>query len=177
MSNCKEIIGLRNIGLYINNNVQYEYPDPSNENEVNFISHAEGSFIIEEKENPVWTREIGYSENYEPYYIDTFSFYLRGILNEAPDQLKRMRKNRRGYIVDIITKSGDSFVFPTEVFLSSETITGENENFRRVNFSYRVPTLTDKLTKLSNILMTNSYIKLNSNEIVGLNKNVIAISK
>ena len=169
MSNCvNEIIGVKKIALYINKGVRINRPDPSIENEVDLIAHAQGSFVINEvKEYPKWERELGFSGNYKQNYTDTFSFLLHGIENEVPEIIKSLRNNRCGYVVEIVTTGNKSFVFPAPVFLNENNTKQIDSHSWSVSLSYRVPTFEDRLIKLNTILMIYSYILVGDNQILG----------
>lgn len=169
MSNCiSEIVGIKTIALYINKDVRINRPNPSIENEVDIIAHAQGSFVINEvKEQPKWERELGYSGNYKQNYSDTFSFLLHGIENNVPGILKSLRNNRLGYIAEIITTGNKSFVFPAPVFLNENNTKQIDSHSWSVSLTYRVPTFLDRLTKLNTILMVFSYILVGDNQILG----------
>ncbi len=179
MTNCNsEIIGVKKIALYINKDVRYNYPDPSIENEVDLIAHATGSFVINEvKELPKWERELGNSGNYKINYSDIFSFLLHGTENNVPEILQSLRNNRLGYITEIITTSNKSFVFPTPVFLNENNTKQIDSHSWSVSLTYRVPSLEDKLNKLNTLLMTQSYILLGGNNILGNGAGAAIISK
>lgn len=163
-----EITGIKSIALYINDNVSISRPDPSKENEVDIIVHGQGSYLISDiTEYPKWERVLINSENFTQKFIDVFSFVLHGIENQIPQALKDIRNNRLGYIVEIITTGGKSFVFPTPVFLNSENTKQINSHSWSVSLSYRVPTFKDKLLKLNTLLMDNSYKIVGDNEILG----------
>ncbi len=168
ISNNIEIIGIKSIALYINDNVSISRPDPSKENEVDIIVHGQGSYVISDiNEYPKWERVLINSENFTQKFIDVFSFNLHGIENQIPQSLQDIRNNRLGYIVEIITTGGKSFVFPTPVFLDSENTKLVNSHSWNVSLSYRVATFNDKLLKLNTLLMNNSYIIVGDNEILG----------
>lgn len=151
-------------------------PNPSVENEVDIIAHGQGSFIIDNTiEQPKWERKLNYSGNYKLNYIDIFTFNLHGILNNVPGILKSLRNNRLGYVTEIITTGGESFVFPAPVFLSEENIKKVDSHSWEVSLTYRVPTFEDKLTKLNTVLMAYSYILGGSNVILGGGNNIAVI--
>lgn len=163
-----EIQGIQRMALYINKDIRYRYPDPSNENEVDLIAHAKGSFVINEvKELLKWERSVTYSENYRQNYNDEFSFLLHGIENNVPGIIQDLRNNRLGYIVEIITTGNQSFVFPAPVFLNEDNTKQIDSHSWQVSLSYRVTTFEDKLIKLNTLLMTQSYITLADNKIWG----------
>ena len=60
-----------------------------------------------------------------------------------------------------------SYVFPTPCFLDSENTKPIDSNSWNISLSYRVPTFIDKLIKLNTILMTESYILVGDNAILG----------
>jgi len=169
MANCfNEIIGIQRMALYINKDVRYNYPDPSNENEVDLIAHAQGSFVINEiNEYIKWERTVNFSGNYKQNYIDNFSFLLHGIKSNAPGIITEMRNNRLGYIIEIITTGNKSYVFPAPVFLNKNNTKKIDSHSWNVSLSYRIPTFEDRLTKLNTLLMTQSYITLADNKILG----------
>ena len=163
-----EIQGIRRLALYINSDVRINRPDASKENEVDIIAHGKGSFVIDEViEVAKWEREINYSENYKPNFIDTFTFSLHGLKNNVPFILKSMRNNRLGYIVEIITTGNKSYVFQAPVFLNEDNTKPINSHSWQVSLSYRVPTFEDRLIKLNTVLMTESYILVGDNAILG----------
>lgn len=163
-----EIIGIKSLALYFNNNVRIRRPDPSKENEVDLIAHGKGSYIISDgDELPKWERSITYSGNYTQNFLDEFSFFLHGINNEIPEAIKNIRNNRLGYIVEIITTGNKSFVFPAPVFLNENNTKQINSHSWAVSLSYRTPTFFDKLIKLNTILMTQSYILVGDNKVLG----------
>lgn len=168
ITNNVEVVGIQQLALYINKGVRIRRPDPSVENEVDLIAHAQGSFIINEvKELPKWTRNTTYSGNYQPSYSDEFTFILHGIESNAPTIIEKLRNNRLGYVVEIITTGNQSYVFPTPVFLNSDNIKQIDSHSWQVSLSHRLPTFQDKLTKLNTLLMTQSYITLAQNRIWG----------
>lgn len=154
MSNCtQEIVGVQKITLYINKNVLYNYPNISNENEVNITVNSEGSVIIEDIEQyPKWERIFDYSENYKQNHLDEFTFLLHGIKNDVPDIIKDLRNNRLGFICVIKTTGNDNYVFQSPVFLDSKNIKQIDSHSWEVSLSYRVPTFENKLTVLSTTL-------------------------
>jgi len=168
MTYTQEIVGVRKIALYVNEDVRFRFPDPSKENEIDLIAHATGSVVVDDAiELPKWEREVGYSANYKQNYLDTFSFLLHGIENDVPEIIKSMRNNRKGYIVEIITTGGKSFVFPSPVFLSNNNTKQIDSHTWNVELKYRVQTFKDKYTKLNTIFMVNSYIATDNNTILG----------
>ena len=173
-----EIIGITRIGIYINDHIRIRRPDPSKENEVDLIAHSQGSYTIQDiNELPKWERTINNSENYKQSFEDRFSFVLHGINNNVPKIILDLRNNRLGYIVEIITTNGNSFVFPTPVFLDSENTKPINSHSWQVSLSYRVPTFQDKLKKLNTLLMTQSYIWLGGSNILGYGDGAIVSNK
>ena len=171
--NCKEVPGVQKIAFYINNNVRYNFPDPSIENEIDLIAHAEGSIVVSDPiELPKWERIVDFSSNYKQNYIDEFTFLAHGILNNVPGLILAMRNNRLGYIVEIITTSNLSFVFPTPVFLNAENTKQVDSHSWNVSLSYRVPTDKDYYTKLNTLLMIYSYILVGDNQILGTGSGV-----
>lgn len=163
-----EIVGIKSMALYINDNVRIRRPDTSKENEVDLIAHGTGSYVISDiNELPKWERSIAYSGNYMQNFLDEFSFFLHGINNEIPEAIKNIRNNRLGYIVEIITTGNKSFVFPTPVFLNGNNTKQIDSHSWAVSLSYRKATFFDKLTKLNTILMTQSYILVADNQILG----------
>ena len=174
VSNNTEVIGIKSIALYINDNVSISRPNPSNENEVDIIVHGQGSYLISDvNEYPKWERILINSENFTQKFIDSFSFILHGIENQIPQALQDIRNNRLGYIIEIITTGGKSFVFPTPVFLDSENTKRVNSHSWSVSLSYRVPTFKDKLLKLNTLMMDNSYVIIADNEILGYGEGAI----
>lgn len=168
MANNKEIVGLQRMALYNNKNIRIRRPDPSIENEVDLIAHAQGSFLINEiKEYPKWERTVNFSGNYKQNYNDDFSFILHGIKTNVPGIITKMRNNRLGYIVEIITTGNKSFVFPAPVYLNENNTKQIDSHSWNVSLSYRVPSFEDKLIKLNTLLMTQSYITLAKNKIWG----------
>lgn len=173
-----EIAGVRRMALYINDDVRVNRPDPSIENEVDLIAHGTGSFVIDQvNELTRWKRQIEYSKNYKPIFKDTFTFLLHGLETNAPEILETLRNNRLGYIVEIITTGGKSFVFPAPVFMDEDNTKEVNSNSWQVSMSYRVPTFEDKLIKLNTTLMTSSYILIGNNGVMAVGSNIAAISK
>ena len=175
MADCnKEIIGIKKLALYINDDVRINRPDPSKENEVDLIAHGQGSFVISDMtEQAQWERTIDFSGNYKQNYIDEFSFFLHGIENNVPGILKSLRNNRLGYIAEIVTTGNKAFVFPAPVFLNVKNTKKVNSHSWNVSLSYRVPTFQNYLTKLNTLLMTESYILLGGNNILGSGTGVI----
>lgn len=172
----REILGVRKIALYINKDVRINRPNPSIENEVDIIAHGQGSYIIDQVvEQPKWERTLDYSGNYKMNYVDRFTFNLHGILNNVPDILRNLRNNRLGYVVEIITTGGNSFVFPTPVFLDEQNTKQIDSHSWQVSLSYRVPTFQDKLNKLNTVLMTYSYILGGNNVVLGGGNNTAVI--
>jgi hypothetical protein len=168
IENNTEIVGVRKIALYINKNVRIRRPNPAIENEVDVIAHAIGSFVINEViEQPRWERSTTYSSNYQSSYVDTFSFILHGIENNIPGILESLRNNRLGYVAEIVTTGGKSFVFPSPVFLENSNVKEINSHSWQVSLTYRTPTFEDKLKKLNTLLMTSSFITLAPNRIWG----------
>jgi hypothetical protein len=169
MANCnKEIATLKKLALYINDNVRINRPDPSKENEVDLIAHGQGSFVISDvNEVAKWERVIDFSGNYKQNYVDEFSFLLHGIENNVPGILESLRNNRLGYIAEIITTGNKSFVFPAPVFLNEKNTKAVNSHSWNVSLSYRVPTFENYLTKLNTVLMTQSYILVGANQVLG----------
>ena len=168
MSCQTEIIGVKSIGIYINQDVRLRRPDPSIENEIDLIAHATGSYVInEDKEQPKWERKLNYSGNYKISYQDEFTFLLHGIENNVPTILRELRNNRLGYIIEIITTGNKSFVFPTPVFLNQSNTKQIDSHSWQVSLSYRVPTLEDYLIKLNTVLMVYNYILGGNNVFLG----------
>lgn len=166
--NNVEIVGIKQLALYINDGIRIRRPDAAVENEVDLIAHAQGSFVINEiDELPKWERATGTSGNGNPNYEDTFSFFLHGIESNAPEIIESLRNNRLGYVVEIITTGNQSFVFPSPVFLDSDNTKQINSHSWTVSLTYRVLSLKDKLIKLNTILMTQSYILVGDNQILG----------
>ena len=166
--NCTEIAGIYRIALYVNRFVRYNRPDISIEDVVDFIVHAKGSVVIEPKNQPKWQREIAYSENYKPSYMDTFSFFLDGINNDTPSILDAIRKNRNGYILELITIDNRSLVFPTPVFISTNSIKEVNSRNWQVELKYREPTFNNYLDKNNTLLQTNNYLSFGSVGLFGV---------
>lgn len=163
-----EIQGLKKIALYVNKDVRFNRPDISKENEIDLIAHSIGSVVIDcQNEYAKWQREINYSGNYKQNYMDTFVFNLHGILNNTPELLKTLRETRTGWICEIITKSNDSFVFPTPIFVSKAYLKDFNSHSWEIEMKYRVPTFDNYLIKLNSLLMTQSYILVDDNKILG----------
>lgn len=163
-----EIVGIKSMALYINDNVRIRRPDASKENEVDIIAHSSGSYVISDaNELPKWERSITYSGNYTQNFLDEFSFFLHGINNEIPEAIKNIRNNRLGYIVEIITTGNKSFVFPTPVFLNENNTKQIDSHSWKVSLGYRKATFEDKLTKLNTILMTYSFILIDDNKVLG----------
>ncbi len=168
ITNNVEIVGVQQLALYINDSVRIRRPDPAIENEVDLIAHAQGSFVINEiNEYPKWIRNTTYSGNYQPIYSDEFTFILHGIESNAPEIIESLRNNRLGYVVEIITTGNQSFVFPSPVFLNKENTKQIDSHSWQISLSYRIPSFKDKLTKLNTILMTQSYILVGDNQILG----------
>ncbi len=168
IENNIEIVGIKSIVLYINDNVRIRRPNPDIDDEVDIIVHGLGSYVISEiNENTKWERVISNSDNFTQNYVDTFSFDIHGIENQIPQALQDIRNYRNGYIVEIITTGDQSFVFPTPVFLDSENTKRINSNSWEVSLSYRMATFKDKLKKLNTLIMNNSYIIVADNEILG----------
>ena len=178
-TNCaSEIIGIKRIGIYINSNVRIRRPNPAIENEVDLIVHGQGSYIIEDSiEQPKWERKINNSDNYKQYFNDKFTFILHGIQNNVPQIIHDLRNNRLGYIIEIITISEKSYVFPSPVFLDSENTKPINSNSWKISLSYRIPTFQDKLKKLNTLLMDKNYILVGNNKILGYGSGAIVSKK
>lgn len=177
VKNNIEIVGIQYLGIYINSDVVINRPDPANENEVDIIIHGQGSYVISDpNELPKWERITNNSGNFTQSFIDKFSFILHGIENNVPEIIQELRNNRLGYIIEIITTGGKSFIFPTPVFLDSENTKPIDSHSWQISLSYRVPTLKDKLTKLNTLLMDNSYILVGDNEVLGFGEGAIVIN-
>jgi hypothetical protein len=171
-----EIVGVKKIALYINEDVRINRPNPNVENEVDLIAHAQGSFVIDEvKENPKWQRTVSYSDNFNQEYSDEFTFQLNGIENNVPEIIRSLRNNRLGYVVEIITTGNKSYVFPTPVFLNEENTKQIDSHSWNVSLGYRVPTSQDKLNKLNTILMIYSYVLGGGGDVVGGGVNDVLI--
>jgi len=164
----REIIGILRMALYINKDVRFNFPDPSIENEVDIIAHAQGSYVISDvEEYQKWERSVSYSANYKQNYSDIFSFTLHGIDNNVPGIIQSLRNNRLGYICEIITKENKSFVFPCPVFLDEKNTKPIDSNSWNVSLSYRVPTFQDKYNKLNTLLMTESFVLIGGMSVLG----------
>ena len=162
-----EAPGILTMALYANKGVKFMRSNIAIESEIDLINHAVASIVIENTELPTWKREIDYSDNYLEQYTDTFKFEFHGISSEIKDVLKLLRGRREGWIVEIITVDNQSFVFQSPVFVSKKYEKAENVRGWVVEMTYREPTKLDYLTKLNNLLMTNSYIYLGDNKILG----------
>jgi hypothetical protein len=159
MDCTKEIIGVQTIAFYTNKDVIFNYPDITNEKEIDLISYSGGAYVVDEViEFPKWERKIVKSGNYKGKFIDNFSFQLNGIKNSMPAIIKEMRNNRLGFITEIITTANNSYVFPIPVFLDQKNTKRIDSHSWNVSLSYRVPTFKDKLTKLNNLIMIYDYI-------------------
>lgn len=169
MSECfNEIIGVRLFAFYINKDVTFYYPDPNNENQISLITHGVGTIVINDaNEYPKWERIIDYSGNYRPNYVDNFSFYIHGIQNETPEILRLLRSRREGFIVEMQTQGGQSYVFKTPVFVNEKYTKQINMHSWEVVMSYRVPTFDNYLTKTNNMVMSGNYIWLDENSVLG----------
>ena len=154
MANCKkEIAGVKQILLFTNKDVLYNFPDVSNETEVNITVNSEGSVIINDvNQYPKWERTSGQSGNYKQNYSDEFSFIVHGIENDVPDIIKDLRNNRLGYVCIINTTENDDFVFPTPVFLNKENTKQIDSHSWNISLSYRVPTFQNYYTALNTTL-------------------------
>lgn len=172
---CSEIAGIYKIALYVNKFVRYNRPDISIENVVDFIVHAKGSVVIEQKNKPTWNREISYSENYKPNYSDTFTFFLDGINNDTPSILNAMRRNRNGYILELITVDNRSLVFPTPVYISKNSIKEINSKTWQVELKYREPTFNNYLDKNNTLLQTRNYLSFGSIGLFGVGNNTVLV--
>jgi hypothetical protein len=115
-TNCHEILGLNKLALYENKGLKIFRPDISKKNEVDIIWSGSESYVVNIETLPKWIREIDYSNNYRPVFSDRFVFYWYGNVNDT--NVFNLRKNRNGFIVEIITTDGLSFVFPSPVFVS-----------------------------------------------------------
>jgi len=173
-----EIVGIKSMGIYINEGVRYNYPDKSKENEVDLIAHAIGSYVISDiNELPKWERIVNYSANYNQDYNDIFTFFIHGTENDTPEILKDLRNNRKGYIIEIITTGNKSYVFPSPVFLNEDNTKQVDSHSWVISLSYRTFSKKDKLVKLNTLLMTNSYILLGENKILGNGEGKAIVSK
>ena len=170
MSNCfDEIIGLKSISLYYNENAQITRPDLSKESEVNLTIVYQNVDSVElEMDDPKWRRVVSYSGNYRQNYFDEFTFLLHGIETEIPDIIKAMKNNRVGFLIVIQTTGNKQFIFPTPVFLNSENTKKIDYHTWNISLSYKIPTFEDKLTLL-NINVSSTIRKIeNIEEIQGV---------
>ncbi len=149
LSTDKEIQGIKSISLYVNEGVIYNYPDLSNENEVDVIVLEDAYLTIDQvKQQPKWERIINYSQNYKQNYNDEFAFLLHGIENDVPETIKTLRNNRLGYIAVITTTSNKDYIFPTPIFLNENNTKQVDSHSWAVSLSYRIPSFENKLTLL-----------------------------
>ena len=177
MACFSEIQGVKTIALYVNADVKFRFPNPVNENEIDLIAHSVGSVVInDQNEMPKWERTVDYSANYKQQYSDTFSFFVHGLRNGVPEIIKAMRNNRKGYVVEIITKDNESLVFPTPVFLDNENTKQDNSHSWTISLSYRVPTFQDYYLKLNTLLMINSFILVGDSQILGAGEGVAIVA-
>jgi len=173
VENCIETAGISRMAFYVNKNVIIQRPDPAIENEVSLISYSGGSVTVDPGDRPKWKREIDTGKNYVQTYIDSFSFQLNGL--KSRDILDFLRKQRKGFITEIITTGNESYIFPSPVFVSDIYSKENNSRDWTIELSYRVPTLLDKLTKNNTLLMTANYILVGGNEIMSSGTNEATI--
>ena len=168
---------MQQLALYINKDVDFKFPNTSIKNEVDLIAHAEGSIVIDDpNELPKWERTIITSDNYTEMYEDVFTFFVHGIENETPQVITDLRTSRVGFVAEVITKGSKSFVFPSPVFVSKKNVKKVNSHSWEVELTYRVPTARNYYKKLNTLLMTNSYIALGNNVILGAKGNLAIVS-
>lgn len=155
MADCtQEIIGVQKITLYINKNILYNFPDVSNENEVNITVNSEGSVIIEDVDQyPKWERINGQSGNYKQNFLDEFSFLAHGVENNVPEIIKDLRNNRLGFICVIKTTGNDNFIFQSPVFLNVANTKQIDSHSWNVSLSYRIKTFQNYLSVLNTVLI------------------------
>ncbi len=163
-----EILGVKKLALYVNKGVKYRWPDASKETEIDLIAHAVGSIVIDDhNEYPRWFRANIRMDSGKIGYIDKFTFNLHGIFNDTPAIIENIINNRDGYIVELITTSGKSFVFPCPVIAKKDIEQPENEHSHEIELTYKVPTPYNYYTKLNDLLMIHSYILVYDNQILG----------
>lgn len=172
MSNCvSEIIGVKKIALYINNGARFERPDVSVENEVNLIVTESENFLLTDiKSQMKWERTLAFSGNYKQNYFDEFTFLLHGVQNEIPEIIKTIRKNRLGYIIEIITTGNKSLVFQSPVFLNNENTKQIDSHSWNISLSYRIPSFLNNLTLLDVTIGSQPEEITNNIEIQGVQK-------
>jgi hypothetical protein len=172
---CKGILGINKIVLYENKGVKFIRPDISKQNEVNFIWSGSENYVIDYSKNPTWQRSVNYSANYEPSFADKFNFVLFG--NDNNKNINSIRKNRSGFIVEVQTVDGKSFIFPSPVFVVGVSEMSQDDKSWQVEMNYRQPTFKDYLLKLNTMVMTGNYILSNSNGLLISKENTILIWK
>lgn len=179
MANCaSEIIGVKKIALYINNGVRIERPDVLVESDVNLIvTENENLLLTGVKSQMKWERTLAFSGNYKQNYFDEFNFLLHGVQNEIPEIIKTIRKNRLGYIIEIVTTGNKRFIFQSPIFLNAENTKQIDSHTWNISLSYRVPSFLNKLTLLDVVIGTQLEEITNNIEIVGVQRLVLYINK
>ena len=99
--------------------------------------------------------------------MDFFSFSLHGIDNDTPEILKALRESRDGYVTEIQTTGGKSYIFESPVFVSEAYVKENDSRSWAVIMTYRVPTFKNRLTKLNTLIFDNSFILVGDNQILG----------
>jgi len=168
---CKEILGINKIVLYENKGVKFIRPDIAVQNEVNFIWSGSENYVIDYPNLPKCERFVDYSANYEPNFNDKFSFVLFG--NDNNKNINSIRKNRNGFIVEIQTVTGESFVFQSPIFVIGVSELSQDVKSWQVEMNYRQPTFKDYLLKLNTLVMTGNYILINSNGLLISENNTV----
>ena len=119
------------------------------------------------REQPKWNRIIDYSANYKQNYFDEFSFFLHGIENDVPTALETLRNTRKGFIAEVITTGGNSYVFQSPVFLNNANTKQVDSHSWNVTMSPRTATFLNYLIKLNTLILTGMFILVETGKLLG----------
>lgn len=163
----KESTGVYRAVLYNNYNLKLIRPDISKPNEIHLINYGGGAIIIDNSDDPKWTRTIATGPNYKETFQDTLQFNLYGLNDENESIINNLYTNINGWILELQLNNGQNIIFPTPVYLNQDVIFDYNNGNSIVNISYSVPTLQDYLIKLNNLVFAYSFVLIGSDSVLG----------
>jgi hypothetical protein len=135
-----EIAGINNIILYENKGIAFVFPNVANIDEVSSITNTGTVDNIDFCSDINFSRKLKKGLNDKQLKNDTIEFFIQDYSLEKQEIVKRLQKNRCGYIAQISFESGEMLILQTPIFFN-KTKKDINKNSFVVSANYRVQSL------------------------------------
>jgi hypothetical protein len=135
-----EIAGINNIILYENKGIAFVFPNIANIDEVSSITNTGTVDNIDFCSDINFSRKLKKGLNDKQLKDDTIEFFIQDFSLEKQATVKRLQKNRCGYIAQISFESGEVLILQTPIFFN-KTKKDVNKNSFVVSANYRVQSL------------------------------------